>query len=260
MNFLHRLRRSARRSATLLGVLGILAITVVAVLVLMTAVSRDRAADARAREEAASYTPAPLVTPGATRTPANSGPVVAIIGDDYTAGPTSTTGAQWTTLLQKNLGVQVVPLAADSSGYLRSPALGAERTFSALAAGVPENARLVLFVGGGNDTGESSLAEQRAVVNAVGAARTQAPQARVVIAGPLAPSGRAPASLGAVRDSIRTAATASGARFVDPIARDWFSEEGQYVGQDGVGLSAGGQRLLATRVGEVVRSGLKSTD
>lgn len=89
------------------------------------------------------------------------------------------------------------------------------------------------------------------------------PPARIVVIGPVWPSGDPPEAVTQTRDTVRDAATAAQLPFLDPIADGWFdgpdpdapdpdADQG-FVGADGRHLTDEGHRRLADRVGEGLR-------
>src|SRR3954447_26671573 len=128
-----------------------------------------------------------LVSPSGTAEAA-ARPVVAVIGDSYTAGygVTSTSQAWWRYTV-RDLGWTVGTVVADpSGGYVRSGKLG---TYAQALKSHPINqaTNYVLLQGGYNDHSQSPSAVMAGVRDVLSIIHAQAPKAVVVVVGAFLP-------------------------------------------------------------------------
>jgi lysophospholipase L1-like esterase len=91
---------------------------------------------------------------------------------------------------------------------------------------------------------------------AIATIRNGAPDAAVVVIGPLWPDGSPPAGVRNNRDVIRAAAETAAVPFVDPLAEGWLTDGTGLVGEDDVHLTDAGQAVLADLVQPVVATAL----
>ncbi len=225
-------------------------IAIVAVAVLgIVAVAAAALALTRTDDRATGAAPGPIPTygAGASAAPAPERASIVVIGDDFTAGTAMNSGPTWPSLL--DIDADVTPLAVAETGYTIG---AAGDTFAARAATVPATADVVVFLGGGDDPLGSAL--QPAVAAALTAARSAAPDARLVVVGPPW-TGNPDAVAGSMitrRDAVAAAATAAGAVFIDPIADEWFDGTG-LVGSDGIHPTDAGHARMAERLRPVLQ-------
>lgn len=209
------LRAPAGRERVGIAVLAVLAVVCVALVVaVMLKTQRDAAL---AAAEAAAYTPPPLV-PAAPAAAAS----VSIIGDDGLTAAARGVAAdsRWPALLDDRLSGGVRSLARPGAGYTVEGEDGG--TFVDAAQDLPKASRAVVVVGGAADAGATPLALARAASRALSDAAVRAPDARLVVVGPLyRPEGVSTGQLTAVRDVLRTAAALAEATWIDPIGSRW---------------------------------------
>lgn len=196
---------------------------------------------------------------------------IAVIGDSLTSG--SGDGGNgpnnWTELAWRQLrteGVDVIPEVSGrgGSGYVRRGP--EETTFVEEAARIikPDDDVIVIF-GGTNDFAEPLPDIAAAVHETLAHARTTAPEARLIIVGPVWPPNldqtydvlRAHDELQRVRDVIRDEAAQVDATFVDPIADQWFVDGKQLIGHDHP--TDAGHVYMSERLVPVLRSALAPT-
>lgn len=239
------LRNRLSREAVGIAVLLVLALICGGLIAAVVVKTRDDAA--MATREAEAYTPPAL--PTATPSPSATGPVIAIVGDEALIRASSTVTAEqrWTTLTGKALGARVVALASIGAGYSNGGADDAD--FAAAAARVPSSAKVVLFVGGGADASEPSLAVAQAATEAFSVASRRAPDATLVAIGPLFRSaGTSAADSAALRSSLRSAARIAGVDWVDPVESGWLNGVNAPVD-----LSVADERTISIRVRAVLK-------
>lgn len=228
-----------------LAVLAVLCIALVAAVIVKT---RNDAAIAA--KEAAAYTPPPPSTPSAS--PSAALPVVSVVGDQYTTGTKADSGAksEWPALLATALNAQVKTYAAAGAGFVTKGSGGA--TLVTEASKVDPASTVVVLFGGTNDQPVSSLTVASAATNAIKAAHTRAPKAKIVVVGPASGQATPPQSLTAIRDTLRVAANVQKAKWVDPISGGWLSSSASLT--DGSGNPTNqGEKVLETQL----RSALK---
>ncbi len=115
----------------------------------------------------------------------------------------------------------------------------------------------VVVVVGSRDDGPGVADQVAAAGNALLAdLGERAPEAGLVVVGPIWPEDPAPAGARNNRDVLRAAAESAGATFVDPIEEAWFVEEPALLGADGVYPTDEGHAYLADRIEPAVRSAL----
>ncbi|HET6824490.1 MAG TPA: SGNH/GDSL hydrolase family protein [Amnibacterium sp.] len=229
-------------SGRLISVLILAALIVICLVLAALGVVKATESASQAARAAAAYTPPP---PSAA---AVATPVVTIIGD--AASGASSASTAWPALVAKQLKVTVRPSAAAGEGWIAKGQGGA--TFVTDAAKVPPTSTVVVFFGGASDQKQTALAVVSAEGKALADVHKRAPQAKIVVVGPVSTAAKAPQPLLRVRDAERTAAQAAKVRFVDPIAAKWFSGQAGVVGADGT-PTAKGQKLIADALAAVLQ-------
>ena len=186
-------------------------------------------------------TSAPQTVP--TRTPAADSPRVVVVGDSYTAGSTQDSGeaARWPAL------IDVEPIAVSGVGSARGTT-----TFSSLAEDIPANATTVLFFGSINDQGLGYDKVRAGAQQAFETARERAPDAQLIVIGPPWVDANPSDALLTVRDAVAGAAQAADARWVDPLAEQWFVGQEGLIGFDGIHHTDTGHAYLAERIAKVL--------
>ena len=204
-----------------------------------------------AAREAAEYTPPPLATPA----PASTGPVVAVIGDGTTSAAANgvSAGERWSALLAKSLGGTVAAEASAGMGYAVKGS--SAETFVQAAARVPSDADVVIFFGGAEDSRVSSLSLVKAATNAYSTAKSEAPDAKLIVVGPAIRAGVDDADLATLRNSLRGAAAIAQATWVDPIDLEWLSTSRQEAASP-TALSKGNEKTIAAKLQAVIKKAL----
>lgn len=221
---------------------GVAVLGVVAVATAAVALGRDTGVDA-------GVTAAPVPTYGAGPSPTATAtiPSVVVIGDDFTSGTSQNTGPEWPALL--GLDAEVTAQGVAESGYLVG---GAGATFADRAAALPATTNVVVFLGGGDDP---VAGLQAGVESAIAAARTAAPDARIIVVAPpwTGDPDAVAASMISRRDAVAAAAGAAGVVFIDPIADAWFADGDGLVGPDGIHPTDAGHARMAERLRPVLQ-------
>lgn len=204
---------------------GLLAALLAVVAVLVALAFRDPAPT----PTSATDTPTPSATPTPTEPPR-----IVFLGDSFTAGsgapantPAEAAEAGYAGQTGRALGAAYQVLGQGGTGYLNpgQPAEG-DAPYPDRAPSVggftPD---LVVVQGGGNDIGHAGLS--RAVRDTLAAVNDAAPDAQVVVVGPVVtPDDDVPA-LRAVAGVLQDEATAAGAEFIDAL--DWLPDARYYI-------------------------------
>lgn len=207
----------------------------------------------------ASTAVAPTPAPAATSSPAvaTRTPVLAVYGDGYTAG--STLGGQgaknWAALVAQQLGADLRVNAVSLAGYVSQGTTG--QTFPQLVAAHPvPDADVIVVFGSRNDDGKSPSAVGQAAAQTFAGVRASAPHAQLVVIGPAWSNASPPADLSAVSAAVKSAATAAGATYVDPLSGGWFATPASLIASDGVSPTDAGDAYLAGLIEPVVAQAL----
>lgn len=111
---------------------------------------------------------------------------------------------------------------------------------------------MVVVQGGHNDSGSPEAQVQAAARDVLSRLHAALPKAKIIVIGPIWPSGDVPQIERILEGDLKQIATAAGARFVDPIADGWFS--GGYaklIGSDGTHPTDAGHARIAKLLGPV---------
>ena len=208
--------------------------------------------------ESASTTGPSSASTGSPSPTEADGPRLVVVGDGYTSG-TARGGLGrdgWPALLGTRIEGAEVDVAADvGAGYVAEGSSG--RTFADLAGAADLEAADVVVIAGSRDDGPG-IADQ--VAEAAGALFAEvgdrAPDAQLVVVGPIWPEETVPAGARNNRDVLRDAAEAAGGVFVDPLEEAWFVDQPELLGEDGVYPTDEGHAYLADRIEPAVRDAL----
>ncbi|WP_104527043.1 GDSL-type esterase/lipase family protein [Blastococcus saxobsidens] len=196
------------------------------------------------------------VTPAETEP--SEPPVLAVYGDGYAAG--NEMGGQgatgWPALVAQRTGTELALHAVPQAGYASIGVTGQDYMGLLGAAPVPD-ADITLLFGSRNDADEDPAQVKAQAVAAMAAAAQNAPQAILVVIGPVWDDGDAPASVLAVRDLVQAAAQGAGAVFVDPLADGWFGTGSGLIATDGISPTDAGHAYLAEQIAPVVTAALQ---
>ncbi|GAA4856526.1 hypothetical protein GCM10023201_58650 [Actinomycetospora corticicola] len=228
----------------------VLSVVVLATLsALFVAIGVKGSADQRRSDEARTTT-AVLAGTARPTTP------VAIIGDSFTTGTAQggTGAANWASIVGGPRNWTITPTAVGGTGYVAT--IPGTRPYASAQLGTALAAapRLVIVEGSRNDAGTAPArvgSEATALYREI---RSRAPQARLVVIGPVWSDGNAPAPVLTVRDAVRTAALAAGAQWVDPVADGWFARPTGLIGADRIHPTDAGHRLMAERIDAALRT------
>lgn len=184
--------------------------------------------------------------------------LVTIIGDSYTGG--SDMGgygaANWVARIQMKLErANLDNEGVGGTGYTTGNSFGS-RVASPL---IGPNTDVVMFVGSRNDLNAGPAAAGSAAAAAFAEARKLAPTADLVVVGPVWGGSDVPQQMFKVRDTVRDAATAAGATWIDPIEQGWFldtPQEQALIGADSVHPTDEGHAYLAEKLLPVLTAAL----
>ncbi|SDY39231.1 Lysophospholipase L1 [Modestobacter sp. DSM 44400] len=219
--------------------------------VVLFLLTRERDAGASVGEADTQMSVSTGAVTSAPPTPASAAPtsapgVLAVYGDGYAAGNEEggLGAAGWPVLVAARTGMTLSLHAVPQAGYVSVGSTGQDYAGLVETAPVPD-AAVTLVVGSRNDRSADAaevLAQVQQVVNDV---RAAAPSTIVVVVGPVWSDGEPPADVLDDRDAVKTAATAAGVAFVDPIARNWFAQPTGLISSDGVSPTDAGHAHLA---------------
>ncbi|QZY47791.1 SGNH/GDSL hydrolase family protein [Mycolicibacterium austroafricanum] len=194
---------------------------------------------------------------------------VVVFGDSLTAGSVEGGLGQrgWPELVWQQLreeGIDVLPEVSGrgGSGYVKRGAAGTTIKEEAARLVSPDD-DVIVFFGGNNDFGEEGEAE--AIHETLTKARATAPDAEIVVVGPILPIKieQTPQTMFAfenlltIRDTLRREAESLGAVFVDPIEERWFVDAPELIGADNVHPTDAGHEFMYDHLLPAVRSALK---
>lgn len=180
---------------------------------------------------------------------------VDVIGDSLSTGA-MTLGDPWTADAQRVLQtagreVQFVNAAENGAGYLARGENG-DTFIGEVDRVVSRRAQIVVLFGSDNDLGLPNL--EPAVEAALHCVRELAPRATVIVIGPPAPPAQRAQQLEGIRDQLQTATGQVRARFVDPLALDWFQRASSAdVGPDAEHPNTAGERYLADQMVAILK-------
>lgn len=204
----------------------------------------------------ASVTSTTLTVLAATISTVDSRPSVpiVIIGDSYTGGSDigGNGNQNWTAKVQGQLDENAYSIpyhvyAEGGSGYVQRGSAGS--TFSDLADSLTPDTGIVVVFGSRNDEGSEPAQVDEAARALYAKITAVAPQAKLLVIGPPWVNENAPTNLLAIRDVLQTAATETGATFVDPLAEGWFfGADSQLIGTDGVQPTDDGHTYMAEKI------------
>ncbi|SDF64855.1 SGNH/GDSL hydrolase family protein [Klenkia brasiliensis] len=214
-----------------------------------TATSSTRTSSTPSGSSTASTSPSTAET-------TSQGGALAVYGDGYSSGNSEggEGAAGWPALVAQQLGMQLELRAATLAGYVRPGSTG--QTYPQLVqAQPPADAAVTVVFGSRNDVAATPAEVQAAATSTFQAILAADPTTKLVVIGPCWSSSGAPAELTAVSDAVRTAATAAGATYVDPLTLGWFSDPNGLVSPiDGISLLDAGHVFLSQQIAPLVES------
>lgn len=183
------------------------------------------------------------------QTPQVLPPKALFIGDSYTAGVgASEPELRWTTLVSTELGWTEKNEGRGGTGYVKTSGVegcGLEHCpiySEAIAASTTFTPDVVIISGGRND-GQATEGYNAAVQGAISTAKKKWPKATVVVTSPIWDDDAAPQWWPTLVTTVREAAAASGATFLDmghPLQGNV-----RFVTEDGVHPNDAGHRAIA---------------
>lgn len=188
---------------------------------------------------------------------------IAVIGDSYTSGyqDTGRGPANWTALAWQNLagrGMDVIADVAAEGGAGYGVRGNHGSLFGDLTAhAVHPDDDVLVFFGSRNDQDADPTQLDRLIADTLGLARRTAPGARILVIGPPWPTADVPGSVWRIRDLLNNDAAVVGARFVDPLAEQWFVGRPDLIGPDGVHPNNAGQVYLSEKIAPLIAAELE---
>lgn len=189
---------------------------------------------------------------------------VAVIGDSYTAGTQEGGMGErgwpalvWRRLSEQGLSIASTVDATGGSGYVNPGPFGV--TFQdAVDRTISADDEVVVMFGGTNDVGLPVAELEAAARRAMQTVRERAPQATLIVVGPVWPGPQPSDGARATDDTLRRVALSAGATFVDAIGEAWLADTPELIGADAVHPNDGGHRYLADRLSAVIDGALAS--
>lgn len=190
----------------------------------------------------------PTTTPGPAARP------ITVIGDSYTIqGPTPFPDITRRTLTKEGVRVVLGDIGGISgTGYVNPGTAGS--TFGDRVRLVTPDDQVVVFVGSRNDWNASPEELTTATRDVYAEALRIAPNARLLVIGPIWPEGDPPPGVLQARDVVRDQSVAAGAVFVDPLAEGWMVGDPLLVKPDGVHPNEAGNIYLAEKFTPILQS------
>jgi lysophospholipase L1-like esterase len=186
---------------------------------------------------------------------------VVVMGDSITAGSAvGGVGANgWPALVWRSLqaeGVELIPQVSGEggSGYVQRGPDGTVFGEEALRLVRPDD-NVIVFFGSRNDAPKPIDAISAAAHEAFANARRVAPNATLIVIGPITPDPSRHDAVMKIRDVMHEQAVEAGAVWIDPIAENWLSTPG-LIGYDGRHPTNDGHQELAGRIAPIIKSAL----
>ncbi|GAB4099255.1 SGNH/GDSL hydrolase family protein [Sinomonas halotolerans] len=190
---------------------------------------------------------------GTDAAPGGDGPLVAFIGDSYTAGsgPVPREGT-WAARLARAEGWRSLNVAVGGTGYLKEYRADRSRpcagqlcsTYLTQAAEVVRAHPDVVIVAGGRNDGPATTPQLDASVDALYAQlRDGLPEAQIIALSPILGADDSPRALAGLRTAVRNAVVREGGTYVDLGAP--LAGRPDLILGDGVHPNAAGHELLA---------------
>jgi len=187
------------------------------------------------------------VAPSSDAVLTSTRPVAAFLGDSYTSGwnGAGLGSAGWPAIVSESLGMRETNRAVAGTGFV-NPGWTGQPISSRVADVIRVHPGIVFVAAGHNDRRFAASLSNRAADAVIARLHTSLPGAILVVIGPIWQDGRPPASLRALRDHLRVAATRVGAIFIDPLRDPWFGGAAhRMIGPDGVHPTDAGHRRIA---------------
>lgn len=224
-----------------------------AVAILVAAVIAVPAALTQPKVEAREPRPLPAMSQS------NDAPLVAFIGDSYTAGdliegPAKLSG-RWSAVASEQAGWEQRNYGKGGTGYTTRGPFDGGTTYSERLASLDGAFDAVIVSGGRNDTDPSTYED--AVTSFYAALREAQPNAQIFVIGPFWPNGYPTEALTREDEVVAQVAGDLGITYVSPTGAGWVTgtndgtEPGNRVdliGPDGTHPTAGGHAYFAERI------------
>jgi len=183
-----------------------------------------------------------------------------VIGDSLSTG-FRTPGDTWPAQAQAiatsmGLKVTITNASENGAGYATPGETG--DVFGDLVNRVVNSqSQVVVIFGSDNDTGAGGLAQ--AVQSTLARVKVLAPDATVILVGPTSESNDPQGELTEIRQTLEQQAAATGARFVDPVARGWFQGgAAQDLAGDLEHPNTAGETYLAEHMSAIMAPAIRS--
>lgn len=181
---------------------------------------------------------------------------IAIVGDAHTDGASKGT-LTWPALTAEQLLKQNINVDPQIAAGSTPAGKGVQALTREIQQAVLPTTKLVVLFGSASDM-ESSPAElSTAMQLALKESENTAPQARILVVGPISFDNQAPQPLLDVRNTLQIEATVAGATFIDPIAERWFADGSGMTHNDHKTLDDAGHAYLAGKMAPLIAQQLQ---
>jgi lysophospholipase L1-like esterase len=181
---------------------------------------------------------------------------VAVIGDSYTSGLNNT--VVWPSLLASHSQLALSNVAFPGAGYVGGTGESgplADQADKALAS-KPD---VIVVFGGINDVGRSSDLITQAAIDLFTSLARRAPNASLLVFGPIWHEPNLPQSFYALDDAIAAGARSSHARYTSLIREGWLVGDG-LIQADQVHPTDAGQMVLERELGPLLLAQVRDRD
>lgn len=175
-------------------------------------------------------------------------PMVAVVGDSYTAGVQNT--VVWPTLLAERTGWSVSNFALPDAGFV-ADGLGGYAFTHQVDRALAANPQVIVIVGGLADTGLADVGRVRiGAIDAIN--KVKLTGRRTLVIGPTWFETPVPRSVSRISDAIRDAADELGVTYVDALDPPWLTTGDMH--SDLSGPSDVGQSVIADNIAAWLRT------
>jgi lysophospholipase L1-like esterase len=171
-------------------------------------------------------------------------PMLAVIGDSYTAGADNP--MMWPSKVAAKYGYKVKNVAVGGTGYS-----GTAGTFGdQLSAAVAAKPTVLIIAGGRNDALRASEVRVSAA-DLLSKAKQQLPGTRIIVIGPMWDSTAPISGVEDVNDAVQKAAAGANVEFHDALSENWLHDP-NWIRDDKVHPNDEGEAQLAEHIGSIV--------
>ncbi|AZF93607.1 hypothetical protein SEA_EYES_30 [Gordonia phage Eyes] len=174
---------------------------------------------------------------------------MAVIGDSMSKG-TPQNKMVWPEIVAEARGWKLTNAAGGGGGYVNGVARN--RAFrNQINAALERLPKVIVVAGSRNDRNADPAEVQRQATELLTTIRTRAPQAKVVVVGPIWDYNTPTPQVRAVNDAVRAAAVGANAQFLDALGENWLPTR-DLVQADSTHPTDAGQQAIADRMNRVL--------